>query len=371
MQVAAQLRPLHERRQPSGERGFELAAVLAQFRRNVRQADGREHGPFRLAGDALAPAEHAVLVDLEAAGVRDAAQPDVVRLAAGEIIQRRAEALLGHDAHVHLQPVAQYDRGARRPGRERRRGFVEPAEGGIDAGAGRRADDDVQVADRLAAAAETAGDFDAGDARQRRQIVAQAARDGSGNRRTDALAVARERRERLAQALLEFRAEARHVADAMPVEGVAQAVQSANVERLVERACTLRPDARQRQEFAQARGHRSAQGFEHAAAARGRELADLPGEILADSRQRVGIEALRDLVREFPGLTAHDARGLPIGADAERILAAQGQEVGHFVERDRDLFVVHGHCASLGVLPNRHVQSRQKRTGMVYLFLPL
>lgn len=111
VQIALEVGALHQPGQGPLAGGLDLALALAQLRRDVGQAHGLEHGLLGLAGHpALAP-EHPVFVDLEACLLAQAADLDVVGLAAGEIVQGGAEAGLLHGAQVHLQAAAQDHRG--------------------------------------------------------------------------------------------------------------------------------------------------------------------------------------------------------------------------------------------------------------------
>ena len=64
VQIAAQVRQFHQLRQAAGARRFDLAAIFAQLGRDPGQADAAKHRLLGVAGDALAAAEHTVLVDL-------------------------------------------------------------------------------------------------------------------------------------------------------------------------------------------------------------------------------------------------------------------------------------------------------------------
>ena len=79
--------------------GLDLAAVLAQFRRHEREPERRVDPLLVLAGDSrvVVHAVQAVLVQLQPALDRAVAQDDVVGLRAGEVLQRRAEALARHE----------------------------------------------------------------------------------------------------------------------------------------------------------------------------------------------------------------------------------------------------------------------------------
>ena len=80
-------------RQRAALGGLDLARVLAQHRRDERQAERRVDLLLGLAGDDLAALElgERVLVQRQAARERALAQLDVVALRAGEVEQRRAE----------------------------------------------------------------------------------------------------------------------------------------------------------------------------------------------------------------------------------------------------------------------------------------
>ena len=85
--------------------GVDLAAHLAQLRRHPVEAERRVDVFLALAGDAhvVGDPEQAVLVQLEAEADRAVAQRDVVRLRAGEVLQRGAAAVGGDEAQVGLE----------------------------------------------------------------------------------------------------------------------------------------------------------------------------------------------------------------------------------------------------------------------------
>jgi len=113
MQVAIEVGQFHELGQSSGVRRLDLAAVFAQLRRYVRQADSAIYRFLAVTGDALRAAEHAVLVDLQTELLRDAADRDVVRLGAGEVVQCSAITFLRHHAQVYLHAAFEQHAGAR------------------------------------------------------------------------------------------------------------------------------------------------------------------------------------------------------------------------------------------------------------------
>jgi len=121
MQVASEVGQFHQFWQSPGARRFDFAAIFAQLWRYVRQADGAIHRLLAVAGDATAVPEYAVLVDLEVALLRQPADRDIMRLAAGEIDQGRPITFRRNDPDVDLEPRAKQHSAARRPSRQHAR----------------------------------------------------------------------------------------------------------------------------------------------------------------------------------------------------------------------------------------------------------
>src|SRR5690606_25311133 len=102
VQIATQVGKFHQNRQAVRARRVDLAPVLAQLRRDIRQLHRGKYLFFGFTADPLIAAEDAVLVDLEAAPLPQAPDGDVVRLVAREVVQRRTEARLRYRAQIHL-----------------------------------------------------------------------------------------------------------------------------------------------------------------------------------------------------------------------------------------------------------------------------
>ena len=97
---AADVPDLDEPGQLMRRRGLDLAGVLAQFRRDVVEAQRREQFGFRLARDRAVRADEPVLADLVTLLFPFRPQMEVVRHAAGEVVQGVGELVVGHDSQV-------------------------------------------------------------------------------------------------------------------------------------------------------------------------------------------------------------------------------------------------------------------------------
>ena len=162
VQVAAQVAQLDELRQLAVPRRLELAAVLAQLRRDEVVAEEAVQLLLGARGERLAGLGvlHAVLGDGELAPHGGLAQRDVVVLRAGEVLEQVAVALGRHDAQVEAVAVVRDDRRLRRP---LRRDVHDPAqlrEVVDQRGRVVRRRDDVEVAHGLPVAARAARDRD-------------------------------------------------------------------------------------------------------------------------------------------------------------------------------------------------------------------
>ncbi len=138
--------------------GFDLAAVLAQLGRHERQAERVVDVLLRSRPPPAAPSSmryRPYSFSLKPALDGAVAQRDVVRLRAGEVLQRGAEALARHEAQVGLEPAAQQHA---RLGFAVREDALDEAVAGEGVHQRRRCagGEDVEIAARLAAAAQAA-----------------------------------------------------------------------------------------------------------------------------------------------------------------------------------------------------------------------
>ncbi len=104
VQVPPQVDLLHQAGQPVFLGHIQLPHAHPQLRRNVGQAEPGVEGGF--IGERLnnpgAQVHHAVLVQRQALAVGVFSQPDVVLLAAGEVLEHRTESIAVTQAQVYL-----------------------------------------------------------------------------------------------------------------------------------------------------------------------------------------------------------------------------------------------------------------------------
>jgi len=348
MQVAIEVGQFHELGQSSGVRRLDLAAVFAQLRRYVRQADSAIYRFLAVTGDALRAAEHAVLVDLQTELLRDAADRDVVRLGAGEVVQCRTITFLRHHAQVDLHSALEQDAGARLARGKHLGDFVIGGEAlhhravhnSTIWGGG---DQNIQIADGLAHAPEAAGHNHLLHAGYRLQKGAQ--RFGILRRggKLETAALAGMCLHCLQDVLLGLFAEAVQSADAAVLCGAPQLFDGLHIEIMVQRLDPFRSEAWNLQQFGYRRGELLTQALQQAAMSGGDDLADLAGEVGADAGQAGQVVAALHQYARLLRQVAQDARSIAIGADAERIRRLDLQQVGDLFENNGDVCVMHGH----------------------------
>ncbi len=308
-------------RQRAGLRRLDLAAVLAQDRRDPRKAERLVNLLLGLAGDdpAALDLRKRVLVERPPASERALAQLDVVPLRPREVEARRAELLGRHDPHVDLRSPARDDARLRVPADE---DAVDDAhrDDRLHGGARRRRrDDDVDVADRLAEPAERPAVRRVRHARH----LAQPRDDALGQRerhrdwRSFDRTLLLESRERLRELLLGLVAEPLEAAHSLVVEGLAKILQRLHPELGAQLLHGLRTQARDAHQGDDARGVLLPQAFELLHVPGVEQLADLGGRALADAR-----DVLKLLGRETAeiGRVRRDRLGgALVGADAKRL----------------------------------------------------
>jgi hypothetical protein len=115
----------------------------------------------------------------------------------------------------------------------------------------------------------------------------------------------------------------------------------------VQQTNALRSQTGELEQFGDGRRHLAMQPIEKAAGAGGANFADLAFKVGADPRQfRQGIAPVEQRI-QFPSVVPHRARGVVVGADAKRVIAADLEQVGDLLENNGDVGVVDGHRSPL------------------------
>ncbi len=362
VQVGAQVLELDQPGQRAGASELDLAGRLAQLGRDPGQIErpvdlllGAPRHPLAI----RFAAGQAVFVERQALVDRDAPQLDVVRLAAGEIEQRRAERRARHHAHVHLEAAPELDRG-----------FGLPlAEDVGDVGVAherlhhrlevRAAHQHVEVADGLAAAPEGTGDLDLLDTRDQAQALGDRLGHRPGPGEQGAAGVHRCPLERLEDLLLRLLAEAGQVAERARPRRPLEVGAARDPEPVVERAHALRSQALDVGEIDQPGRVLLLHFLVERGGAGPDQVADLLRQILADAGQPFEPALLVHLGRQRLGHLSDDARRLAVGAHPEGVGAVELEHDGDALEDPGDVGV--GHGAILIVAPRRASETRPRR----------
>ncbi len=325
---------------------MEFAAILAQLRLDVSQIEEPVDLGLGLARDALVVLENTVLVDLVALLHRPCPQGHVVRLGAGEVLERGAVALLWHDAQIHLQAGAQEDGGA---------GLALGDHGVhvlvlnkvLDNGHAVLANSqDVDITHGLLAAAVAARHLHPRDAVQRAQVIDQRLNERLGDvqaRPRLRLAGLRQIRQDL---LLGLRAEAVKLADAALLCRNLQLIEVGDVQILVERLHPLRPQAFDLEQLQQRARRTLFDLLQFAQAACLHHLLDFCRQLLTDAGQRRQIVAGRHQVAHVARMLGDGARPIAISAHAKAVRAFDLQQIGQIIEHRCDLCVLNRHGSS-------------------------
>ena len=334
--------------------GFDLAAVLAQLRRDAVELQLAVDFVLGRAGDALVvvQAKQPVLAERVAHLQRALAQRDVVVLGAGEVLHGRAVGLRRQGAHVHLHAAAQLEAdlvvalGQHFDDAGKAQDFFDQLRALLVVHAARSGDQHVEIADRLASAAQRTGGRDLLDALDVLQMLGQLLRGAVGFVEQEAPGDAAIIFNRLQDFLLALFAQARQLAQLAFARQLLHAGEIAHLEGAPQQRDGLRAESLDLQQL-QHRGPVLLQQLlvrpELAAAA---QLLDVGRHALADAgnlQQLLGfVDQCRDLLRQsFDGLG-----GAAIGADAERVVAVDLHEIGGFVKDVGDGLVVHAEYPS-------------------------
>ena len=294
VEVAAQVGQVDERREPAGDRGLDLAMILAQLGLDVGQPEegvrvrfGRERpelgGRTRERLAVLADAQVALLRQAPAEVSGHRPEPDVVLFRPGEMDAVGAGLAGRHDHQVGLWSAHQpdgslvaapvddrIDHAQRREGVDQDRRLV-------------RLGQEVEVADRLLSAAERAGRLDRAHAGRSGQQVHQGGQDLLGIIEAHAVEPLIELGDPVEDERLGPARHPAQVADPAGLGGMPEVLDRLDAEIRVELPHGLRTEAGDPQQLDQARRDLGAQAVVVGHPAGRRQLADLVADGLADA----------------------------------------------------------------------------------------
>ena len=207
------------------------------------------------------------------------AQPDVVRLRAGEVEERGAVALLRHGADVDLQARAQHDRRTGRAVGENIGDVFVAHQLIADRRAVLRRHHNVQISDRVAAPAITAGHDDATAVAEKAH---QRFRFGFGDRQLEAFLGGR-LFERGRKFLFNDRAESAQPVQPSRFDDATKIVEGAHLELVVNELDAFRPQAGESGNLAKLAGQLPFQRVEQGEMSGLDDFRDLAGQVLADT----------------------------------------------------------------------------------------
>ena len=331
--------------------GFELAAVFAELGWDVVEVEGVVDVFFGGGGDdgVVFEAEEGVLGEGEAALDGALAEGDVVVLGAGEVLQGGSVAGAGEEADVDLEVVAEGEGDFVLAAGEE---LVDEGQGGdvLDGGgddvgfAGGAGDEEVEVADGLAAAAEGAGGGDLVDAGEGADEGGDAFGVLAGVVDAEAAGVAAVVLDALEELGGELFAHAGELVEVAGFGGGFEGVDVGDLEGGPDEGDGLGAHAGEAQEFEHGGLVFGEELFAEGHGAGGDEVADVGGHAFADAGD--GEEELWGRRRggeggELGGLLLDGLGGAAVGADAEGVGCVDFEEGGGFVEEAGDGDVVH------------------------------
>ena len=350
VQVAPEVLELQDLGQLAGQRGLDLTAILPERRLDVRQPEALVDLRLGLGGEEVSRlrVEQPVLVELQPGADRHLADPDVVRLRAGEVDHRGAPHLLGNDAEVDLQSVVGQDRRLRVAVGDHPRRRGQPDERVHDRRGAVARDEEVDVADRLSHPAERSGERRPADLLHGGELGQERLSDVERRVHQDAPTGIGELLQTTEDVLLGLPPEPLEAGDAFVLDRRHQLGDGRDPQLLVEHHGLLGTEARDRHQLAHPGRDLRAQRLQVGERPGLEQLDDLLPDRLADVRDLQ--DALQVERRDVGVVATHRAGRLLVGARLVRIVRQDRQQVRELEERLLDVVVRARHA---GLRPGR------------------
>ena len=346
MEVTLDVLLLHERRELPAKGRLDLAAVLAERRRDPGQAEPLVDlllgpGHDQLTGLRV---EQTVLGELQALSHRDLAGADVVGLRASEVLQRRPPDIRGDDPQVHLQPLDRADGRLRLAAGDDALDVGERCERLHDRRRLRRRHQDVDVADRLSHAPERPRVGDLARLLEAAESPDHVLGELHGHVDLHARAGFLDERDPAKDVLLGSVPEPAQALQAPGVDRGRELLYRGDAQVPVQEHRLLRAETRDRHHLAHAGRDGRPEVLERGEGPRPQCLLDLAGGGLADARDR--LEAFLVERGDLGVIPADRPGGLLVGANPEGIAARDREEVRVLLEQGLDDLVGAGHGRS-------------------------
>ena len=366
VEIAADLRGLHQFRQRACLGHFNFTDVLAQFRRYPRKAQLLVHALFGFACHLLVGVgpKQPVLAQLETHPYRSLAQRYVVFFASRKVLQRRSVTGRVQGAHIHLQSfAAQFDAGLIFAAAQN---FLHARMTGNNFQCRRRVrtgNQKVQVADCFLAAPQASGRRHPVHTRNRLQRLGQFARRSVCHAEQETAGTQTVLRNAPQNLLFQFGAHARQIPQFLVYAELLQFVDAFKVGMLQQGANAFWSQALNSEEFQRGGRKFLQQGIAPFATASGFDFPQHHGEPFTHALNFCyGPVGICQDIGDPLGVAFNRGRGIAVTADTKSVFLANLHQVGGFVEDAADfaVFQVFSLAAALRVKtwPKRFMSTR-------------
>jgi len=338
---------------------FDFTVALTDFGGDVREVDGIEEIGFSFGGERVGALrilariggarigrvagvglEDAVLADLEAHFFGAAAHFDVMLFASGEVVEGSAKDVVVDEAEIDLKPIEQVDRDAGVTALDDVADLAEVDEGVGDVGGCIGGDEDIDVADSFAAAAQGAGDLESVDGIEVGEFIDQGVGSDfcGGEWRSPPVGV--EPFDFFQDGLLCFGAEAAQFGDPSRFGGLAESVDGGDIELFVNFRHAFGAESLNVEEVEQSGIEFVEECVSEFAGAGVVDLAEIVGDGLPDALELFDGAGLEPLFERFPQ-SRDGFGGVLEGSNSVSIIASNRQKRGDILEDASVVLIVH------------------------------
>ncbi len=321
----------------------ELVAAFPELGGDEVEAEGGEEVFLGAGGQDFVGVDSGdpVFADLEAHSFGPGSQGDMMLFAAGEVVECGAKDLGVDGAEVDLDAPAEADGGLGLAGGDDVGDFCEVTKGLVDGFGVDGGDEEVDVADGLAAAAQGAGDLDGLDLGEGGEVVAERFCDPAGFGQGDAIAGQFEAVDLGEDLLLGAGAEAGEFPDFAGLAGFFEGLDGGDAELVVDQLDPFGAEALDLEDLQEARVEVVEEVLEEVAGTAVADLEEIVGDALADARDGGDGPVVEEGFDGF-GVAGDGPGGVLEGPDPEAVSSLDLKEGGDLGEALGVVAVVHG-----------------------------